>query len=91
MLCNIRAILFDLDGVVIDSEPARERSLIESSALLGRGITLSDTKQFKGSTELDCARILQKLTGSTETDLSRIVQLRIEVFRNLFKIIIIIE
>ena len=91
MLTNIRAILFDLDGVVIDSEPAHERSLIESSDRLGRRITLLETKQFKGSTELDCARILQKLTGSAETDLSRIVQLRIEVFRNLFKEINLVE
>jgi beta-phosphoglucomutase len=91
MLSNISAILFDLDGVVIDSEPAHERSLIEASDRLGCRITLSDTKQFKGSTELDCARILQKLTGSTQTDLSRIVQLRIDSFRGLFKEIDLVE
>jgi beta-phosphoglucomutase len=85
MLLNICAILFDLDGVVIDSEPAHEQSLIEASARLGRRITLSETKQFKGSTELDCARILQKITNSAEKDLPTIMRLRVEAFRNLFK------
>jgi HAD superfamily hydrolase (TIGR01509 family) len=90
MLSNICAILLDLDGVVIDSEPAHERSLIEASDRLGRRITLSDTKQFKGSTELDCARILREMTNSAE-DLSRIMQLRIDVFRTFFKEVTLVE
>jgi hypothetical protein len=90
MLSNICAILLDLDGVVIDSEPAHERSLIEASDRLGRRITLSDTKQFKGSTELDCARILREMANSAE-DLSRIMQLRINAFRTFFKEVTLVE
>jgi len=90
MLSMICAILLDLDGVVIDSEPAHERSLIEASDRLGRRITLSDTKQFKGSTEFDCARILREMTGSAE-DLSRIMQLRIDAFRTFFKEVTLVE
>jgi len=90
MLSNICAILLDLDGVVIDSEPAHERSLIEASDRLGRRIILSDTKQFKGSTELDCARTLREMTNSAE-NLSRIMQLRIDAFRTLFKEVTLVE
>jgi beta-phosphoglucomutase len=91
MFSDICAILFDLDGVVIDSEPAHEKSLIEASERLGHRIALSDTKQFKGSTELDCARILQKITNSAEKDLFEIMQLRVDAFRKLFKEIPLVE
>jgi len=89
-LSNICAILLDLDGVVIDSEPAHERSLIEASDRLGRRITLSEAKQFKGSTELDCARILREMTDSAE-DLTRIMQLRLDAFRTFFKEVTLVE
>src|SRR5215472_16041985 len=90
MLSMICAILLDLAGVVIDSEPAHERSLIEASERLGRRITVSDTKRFKGSTELDCARMLREMTDSTE-DLPRIVRLRIDAFRVFLKDLTLVE
>jgi beta-phosphoglucomutase len=78
---KIRAAIFDLDGVIIDSEPIHELSLIIASEQLGKRISWPETKQFKGSTELDCARLLVKLTGTTERDLQKIGRLRLEAFR----------
>jgi hypothetical protein len=62
---NIQAAIFDMDGVVIDSE-THELSLIIASEQLGRRMSWQETKQFKGSTELDCARLLIKMTGTNE-------------------------
>jgi beta-phosphoglucomutase len=78
---KIQAAIFDLDGVVIDSEPIHELSLIIASEQLGRRMSWQETKQFKGSTELDCARLLIKTTGTTERDLQKIGRLRLEAFR----------
>jgi HAD superfamily hydrolase (TIGR01509 family) len=78
---SIQAAIFDMDGVVIDSEPTHELSLIIASEQLGRRMSWQETKQFKGSTELDCARLLIKMTGTPERDLQKIGQLRLEAFR----------
>jgi beta-phosphoglucomutase len=78
---KIRAAIFDMDGVVIDSEPIHELSLMIASEQLGKRISWQETKQFKGSTELDCARLLIKLTGTTERNLQKIGRLRLEAFR----------
>ena len=48
---------------------------------LGRRISWQETKQFKGTTELDCARLLIKITGTSERDLQKIGRLRLEAFR----------
>ena len=64
---KIQAAIFDMDGVVIDSEPIHELSLIVVSEQLGRRMSWQETKQFKGSTELDCARLLIKITGNDRT------------------------
>jgi HAD superfamily hydrolase (TIGR01509 family) len=79
---NIEAAIFDLDGVVIDSEPTHELSLVIVSEELGRRISWEETKQFKGSTELDCARLLIEITGTNERDLQKVCRLRLEAFRS---------
>jgi HAD superfamily hydrolase (TIGR01509 family) len=79
---QIQAAIFDMDGVVIDSEPIHELSLIVASEKLGRRISWQETKQFKGTTELDCARLLIEITGTTERDLQKIGRLRLEAFRS---------
>jgi HAD superfamily hydrolase (TIGR01509 family) len=79
---QIQAAIFDMDGVVIDSEPIHELSLVIASEQLGRRMSWPETKQFKGSTELDCARLLIKITGTTERDLQKIIRLRLEALRS---------
>jgi HAD superfamily hydrolase (TIGR01509 family) len=79
---NIQAAIFDLDGVVIDSEPIHELSLVIVSEELGRRISWEETKQFKGSTELDCARLLIEITGTNERDVQKVCRLRLEAFRS---------
>ena len=79
---RIQAAILDLDGVVIDSEPIHELSLVIVSEMLGRRISWEETKQFKGSTELDCARLLIEITGTSEIDLQKVCRLRLEAFRS---------
>jgi beta-phosphoglucomutase len=79
---QIQAAIFDMDGVVIDSEPIHELSLVIASEQLGRKISWPETKQFKGTTESDCARLLIEITGTTERDLQKVSRLRLEAFRS---------
>ncbi len=78
---KIQGAIFDMDGVVIDSEPIHELSLIVASEQLGRRMSWPETKQFKGSTELDSARLLMKITGTSERDPQKIGRLRLAAFR----------
>lgn len=62
LLDGARAILFDMDGVLIDSEPLHEQSIIALSAELGEPITSKEIlDSFKGSPEFMMARRLQEI------------------------------
>lgn len=59
----IKAILFDMDGVVIDSEPLYEK--VERKLLGQYGISIppEDQKYFKGSTEMQFYDLVEKKYG----------------------------
>jgi beta-phosphoglucomutase len=80
---KIKAIIFDMDGVVVDSEPIHERSLRVVADRLGRSMTLAEAKSFKGSTEPAAAVLMRDFTG-TNVGLEEIMRMRLAIVRELF-------
>ncbi len=56
-----KAILFDLDGVLIDSEPLHGQAWKETAALYDINLTNSQLKLLRGKRRIDCANELIKL------------------------------
>ena len=57
-----KALLFDLDGVLIDSEPLHGQAWKETAALFSLNLTYGQLKLLKGKRRIDCANELVKLT-----------------------------
>ena len=60
-----KAFLFDLDGVLIDSEPLHGQAWKETAALFGLNLTHSQLKLLRGRRRIDCAKELVKLISKT--------------------------
>jgi len=56
-----KAVLFDLDGVLIDSEPLHGKAWKETSALFNLNLTHGQLKLLRGKRRVDCANELVKL------------------------------
>ena len=56
-----KAFLFDLDGVLIDSEPLHGQAWKETAALFDLNLTESQLKLLRGRRRIDCANELVKL------------------------------
>ena len=56
-----KAFLFDLDGVLIDSEPLHGEAWKETSAFFDLNLTYSQLKLLRGKRRIDCANELVKL------------------------------
>ena len=60
-----KAILFDLDGVLIDSEPLHGKAWKETAALFDLNLTHSQLQLLRGKRRIDCANELVKLIPKT--------------------------
>ena len=56
-----KAFFFDLDGVLIDSEPLHGQAWKETAALFDLNLTYSQLKLLRGKRRIDCANELVKL------------------------------
>ena len=56
-----KAFLFDLDGVLINSEPLHGKAWKETASLFGINLTHSQLKLLRGRRRIDCANELVKL------------------------------
>ena len=56
-----KAFLFDLDGVLIDSEPLHGQAWRETAALFDLNLTYGQLKLLRGKRRIDCANELVKL------------------------------
>ena len=56
-----KALLFDLDGVLIDSEPLHGKAWKETAALFDLNLTYDQLKLLRGKRRIDCANELVKL------------------------------
>ena len=60
-----KAFLFDLDGVLIDSEPLHGQAWKETAAHFDLNLTYSQLKLLRGRRRIDCANELLKLISKT--------------------------
>ena len=60
-----KAFLFDLDGVLIDSEPLHGQAWRETAALFDLNLTHSQLKLFRGKRRIDCANELVRLISNS--------------------------
>jgi HAD superfamily hydrolase (TIGR01509 family) len=77
-ISKMKGILFDLDGVLIDSEPLHELTLLELSGRFGRRFSHVELLQFKGLPELAIARAFLKSFPDLTLTIDEIVRLRLE-------------
>jgi beta-phosphoglucomutase len=80
---SIQAVLFDMDGVVIDSEPVHERTLRVASERLGHKMTQTELSQLKGMNQEASADRLKSLASTINVDSAEIIQIRAQVFNEL--------
>ena len=82
---RIEGILFDMDGVLIDSEPLHEFSLLELSSQFGRRFeTHAELQTFKGLPELTSANRLRALFPHVTLSAPEIIALRLDKIRQHF-------
>jgi HAD superfamily hydrolase (TIGR01509 family) len=86
-----KGILFDLDGVLIDSEPLHEFTFLELSAHFGRRFGPDELLQFKGLPELSVARAIQKSLPDLALPIDEIIRLRLELLKSNFHRVEMIE
>ena len=60
-----KAFLFDLDGVLINSEPLHGQAWKETAALFDINLTYSQIKLLRGRRRIDCANEIVKLIPAT--------------------------
>jgi beta-phosphoglucomutase len=86
-----KGILFDLDGVLIDSEPLHEFSLLELSSRFGRRFEQAELLQFKGLPERTVALAFQKFFPDLTLTMDEVIRLRLELLRSNFHRVQMIE
>src|SRR5215469_18940637 len=63
---DLEAILFDLDGVIVDSEPLHENAFRQTSLYLGHDLTQEEVASLKGTVdEIGAAKLLEYNPGAT--------------------------
>ena len=77
-----KAFLFDLDGVLIDSEPLHAQAWKETAAFFDLSVTKSQLNLLKGRRRIDCANELIKLIP-TEVRVGKLLNVHKPISRKL--------
>jgi beta-phosphoglucomutase len=86
------SILFDMDGVLINSEPLHEFTLLELSGQFGRRFeNESELQQFKGLPEVSIAILLKEIFPAVTLENHEITRLRLEQLLANFHVVEMIE
>lgn len=91
-LDNARGILFDMDGVLIDSEPVHERAIIALTAELGDALDDEAVLySFKGAPEKMMAARLLVMYPEQSSTAEEIIRRKVDLFAGLFHQVRLIE
>lgn len=85
ILGSVRAILFDMDGVLIDSEPIHEKAIVALSSELGE--TLADhaiINSFKGAPEKFMAARLMEIYPAQPSTAEELIRRKVDLYAKLF-------
>jgi HAD superfamily hydrolase (TIGR01509 family) len=82
---TVKAVLFDLDGVIIDSEPLHVRALQLTCTRFGFTLLPEDIIRFKGVTELQVARYFINGRTNTAPTLEDFIDYKSEIYTRLIK------
>lgn len=63
----IQAIIFDMDGVLVDSEPVHEAAELEVMKSIGLTISEEEHKSFVGTTDVHIWKTLKERYSLTQT------------------------
>ena len=89
---RISCILFDMDGVLINSEPLHEFTLLELSSQFGRRFESEfELQQFKGLPEVSIASLFKKIYPNVTLTAGEITRLRLEQLLENFHVVQMIE
>ncbi len=89
---KISGILFDMDGVLINSEPLHEFTLQELSSQFGRRFeSEAELQQFKGLPEVSIARLFKKIFPHVTLAAHEITSLRLGQLLSNFNVVQMIE
>lgn len=92
VLAEARGILFDMDGVLIDSEPVHEEAIVALSAELGDPITdRALLFSFKGAPEKTMAARFLEIYPETTLGPEDIIRRKVEIFSAMFSHIGLVE
>lgn len=80
---NVRAVVLDMDGVVIDSEPLHERAQEHVFARFGLNVPRSELITFKGRTERDVFQDVLSRYGNGHHDLDTVVAAKHRAYQEL--------
>lgn len=85
-------ILFDMDGVLINSEPLHEFTFLELSSQFGRRFEdEAELQQFKGLPEVSIANLFRKIFPTLALANDEITRLRLELLLANFHVVEMIE
>jgi HAD superfamily hydrolase (TIGR01509 family) len=89
---NLSNILFDMDGVLINSEPLHEFTLLELSGQFGRRFEQeSELQRFKGLPEVSIANLLKEIFPAVTLENHEITRRRLELLLANFHVVEMIE
>jgi HAD superfamily hydrolase (TIGR01509 family) len=83
-MTDLQAILFDLDGVIVDSEPLHEQAIQRTSIHLGRALTDEEIASFKGAVEEVGAAKLLEYNPAAIWSIPDVLEYRNNLYKELF-------
>lgn len=92
VLAKAKGILFDMDGVLIDSEPIHEQAIVALSAELGEAITDHDLLfSFKGAPEKTMAARLMEIYPGQRLSAEELIRRKVDLYASIFHNVKLIE
>lgn len=79
-ISNIKAIILDMDGVIVDSEPIRERAEIETCREFGMEVSKSEWDNFRGKKLEDIFSYASQKYGKGNEPIEKMIERKIELY-----------